>query len=239
MRETALLARECGVRLHTHIAETADEEAFSWRQYGVTPIELLDRADWIESDVWLAHCVHLREADITLMARRGTGVAHCPTSNMLLGSGLAPVPRLLAAGVAVGLGVDGSSSNDSNDLRQEVKQAVLSARAGAGPQALSVRQALWMATRGGAACLGRSDIGSIEPGKAADIALFDLDSLPCAGGELDPIGAVVLGAPRAHTVVVQGQVVVRGGQLTRCNVDEIAARQRRAASRLIEKWRAA
>ncbi|MBV9278574.1 MAG: amidohydrolase family protein, partial [Chloroflexi bacterium] len=220
-------------------AETQDEEAFSRKTFGVGPIELLDRLSWLEEDVWLAHCVHLTPADIGTMAARRVSVAHCPSSNMLLGSGLAPTSQLLAAGVSVGLGVDGSASNDANDLRQEVKQAVLSARARDGAAALSPREALRLATRGSAACLGRPDIGSIEVGKAADICLFDVASLPFAGGGEDVVAMAVLGAPRAHTVVVNGELVVRGGELVQCDPDQLAADQNRAAARLMAKWREA
>ena len=236
--ETAGLARELGVRLHTHIAETLDEEAYSRKEFGVSPIEHLDRVGWLDGDVWLAHCVHVSAEDVAMMAARHVSVAHCPTSNMLAASGLAPVRQLLAGGVSVGLGVDGSASNDANDLRQEMKQAVLTARARDGAAALTVRQAHWMATRGGARCLGRDDIGSIEPGKVADIALFDVESLAFAGAEEDLVAMVVLGEPRARTVLVHGEAVVRDGELTRGDVQEIAAHQNEAARRLMRKRRA-
>lgn len=233
MMETAGLARDLGVRLHTHLAETLDEERYSREMFGSSPVELLDRLGWLAEDVWLAHCVHLSGQDVDMFAEKKVGVAHCPTSNMLLGSGLAPVRAMLDAGVAVSLGVDGSASNDSNDLRQEVKQAVLSARARDGADALSIRDALFMATRSGATCLGRADMGSLEAGKVADIALFDLDSLPCAGGAEDPLAAVVLGSPRVSTLVVHGKIVVEDGRLQTADVGEIAAQQREAARRLM------
>jgi 8-oxoguanine deaminase len=237
MLETAGLARELGVRLHTHLAETVDEEEYSLTKFGVPPVELLDRVSWLEEDVWLAHCVHLRREDITRLADREVSVAHCPTSNMLLSSGLAPTSQLLAAGVAVGLGVDGSASNDSNNLRQEIKQAVLSARARDGASALSARAALYLATRGSAQCLGRTDIGCIAPGKSADIILIDVESLECAGGGEDPVAAAVFGAPHVHSVMVHGQFVVRNGELTNCDREEIARKHIEASARLMQKWR--
>jgi cytosine/adenosine deaminase-related metal-dependent hydrolase len=235
MLETAGLARELHVRLHTHLAETLDEEEYSRRQFGVTPVELLDRLSWLEEDVWLAHCVHLASPDLALFARRGVSVAHCPTSNMLLGSGLAPVPAMLAAGIHVGLGVDGSASNDANDIRAEVKQAVLSARGRDGARALSVRAALHVATRGGAACLGREDVGSIETGKAADFALFDGDSLAMAGAEVDPLAGLVLGSLKPHSVFVHGRAVVDSYQLRTADEGNLAANQRTASRRLMER----
>lgn len=237
MRESADLARRLGVRLHTHIAETLDEDRYSREKFGMSPIELLGQLGWIEDDAWLAHCVHLSERDIILMVNGGAAVAHCPTSNMLLGSGLAPVPQLLRAGISVGLGVDGSASNDANDLRQEVKQAVLSSRVRDGADAMPVREALRIATRGGAACLGRGDIGSIEAGKVADMALFDVRSLECAGGQEDLVAAVILGGPKPDAVMVNGHWVVRDGRLATGDVEEIAAMQNRAAARLMERTR--
>jgi cytosine/adenosine deaminase-related metal-dependent hydrolase len=236
MLETAGLAREMGVRLHTHLAETLDEEAFSLREFGVRPVELLDRVSWLEEDVWLAHCVHISSEDVDLFARRGVGVAHCPTSNMLLGSGLARVPQMVRSGVRVGLGVDGSASNDGNDLRAEVKQAVLSARAREGAGALSVRRALKIATRGGASCLGREDVGSIAEGKAADLVLFDGDALSMAGSATDLVAGIVLGAVRPHSVFVHGRAVVRDGELLTADVAEIASAQRTASARLMNRW---
>jgi cytosine/adenosine deaminase-related metal-dependent hydrolase len=232
MRESAALARQHGVRLHTHIAETTDEDAYSRETFGMSPIALLESLGWAGPDVWVAHCVHPSRPDIDLLASGGVSVAHCPTSNMLLGSGLAPVRRLLSAGITVGLGVDGSASNDGNDLRNEMKQALLVARVRDGADAMSARAALRLATRGGAACLGRDDIGSIEAGKAADIVFFDLDRLELAGGARDIVASVVLGAARPHTVLVHGEPVVRAGVLTRADATALAARQNEASARL-------
>lgn len=237
MLESAGLARELGVRLHTHIAETMDEDAYSRREFGVSPVELLDRVSWLHEDVWLAHCVHPAERDIRLMADNRVSVAHCPTSNMLLGSGLAPTARFLREGIRVGLGVDGSSSNDANDLLQEAKQAVLAARVRDGAHAMSVRQAVRIATRGGADCLGRSDIGGLEVGKAGDVVLFDAQSLECAGGQEDLVAAAVLGGARPDSVIVHGEFVVCNGHLTRCDPQEVAAAENASAARLMARWR--
>jgi len=239
MRESARLARSQGVRLHTHIAETAEEHRFSMERFGISPVELLGTVGWLAGDVWVAHCVHPSEGDIMRLAGAQVGVAHCPSSNMLLGSGLAPTKQLIKAGVNLGLGVDGSASNDSNDLRQEVKQAILSARVRDGATALSVRAALWIATRGGAACLGRDDIGSLEVGKVADVVLFDSDALRCAGAEEDLLAGVVLGGVRPDTVLVGGRKVVRGGTLQELDESALAASHNTASRRLLERWRAA
>lgn len=232
MRESASLARRHGVRLHTHIAETKDEEEYSLREFGTTPVGLLDSLDWLGHDVWLAHCVHPSDADLRALGAHSAAVAHCPTSNMLLGSGLAPVRRFIDSGVPVGLGVDGSASNDGNDLRYEVKQAVLAARIRDGVHALPVRDALRLATRGGAQCLGRNDIGSLEERKAADIVLFHTDDIGFSGGEEDLVAMMVLGSVRPHTVIVGGRVIVRAGQLQTVDTESLAREQRRAAARL-------
>jgi cytosine/adenosine deaminase-related metal-dependent hydrolase len=236
MRESAALARKRGVRLHTHIAETLDEENYSRERFGATPVELLGELGWLGDDVWVAHCVHPGDGGFALLARGGVCVAHCPTSNMLLGSGLAPTARLLASGVRVGLGVDGSASNDGNDLKGEIKQAVLSARVRDGPNALSVRGALRLATRGGAECLGREDIGSLEIGKVADLVTFDAEALESAGGGEDPLAAALLGAVKPCDVMVHGRWIVKDGELTTGDVEEIAREQNRQSSRLLEKW---
>jgi cytosine/adenosine deaminase-related metal-dependent hydrolase len=213
MRESAALARRRQVRLHTHIAETLDEEAYCLKTFNRRPIELLEDLDFLGPDVWLAHCVHLGSADIQRMAQTHTAVAWCPTSNMRLGSGFAPAREMIDAGVAVGLAVDGSASNDSGNLLAEVRQALLTTRARKGAAAMSARAALRVATRGGAACLGRDDIGSIEVGKRADIALFATDDLAHRGAETDPVAALVFCNPGpVRHLLVEGKPVVYHGQ---------------------------
>jgi len=214
MRESVRLARKHRVRLHTHIAETRDEEAYCRERFGRRPVELLEDLDFLGPDVWLAHCVHVDRGDIDRIARTNTAVAWCPTSNARLGSGIAPARELLDAGARVGLAVDGSASNDSGSMLAEVRQALLMTRARLGPGAMSAREALRLATRGGAACLGRDDIGSIEAGKRADIALFRLQQLAYIGAERDPVAALVLCSPTAvRHLFVEGRPVVRDGKL--------------------------
>ena len=228
MEDSANLARALGVRLHTHIAETLDEAAFCQDRFGVRPVELLDGWGWLGPDVWLAHCVHLSEKDIKRIAESGTGVAWCPTSNLRLGSGIAPARALLDESATVGLGVDGSASNDSGNLLAEARQGMLVSRAGGDPEAMTAREALRVATRGGAACLGRDDLGSLEPGKRADLALFDVSELPFAGAEADLVAAVALCAPqRVRHLLVEGRSVVRDGRLVTSDEHAIAAEGRR------------
>ena len=238
MRESVALARRLGVRLHTHIAETADEEAFCLQRFGCRPVELLDRLGFLGPDVWLAHCVHLSDDDIARFAATGTGVAHCPTSNMRLGSGTARVRELVDAGVSVGIGVDGSASNDGGNLLGETRQALLVARVRGGPGAMGAREALRLGTRGGAACLGRDDIGSIEPGKRADVALFDVSGLATAGIEADPVAGLVLAWPqRVRHLLVEGRFVVRDGHLAGADEQAIAAEAHAVARRIAERGR--
>jgi cytosine/adenosine deaminase-related metal-dependent hydrolase len=235
MRESAALARARDVRLHTHIAETKDEDEYSRGRYGRSPVDLLQSWEWLGPDVWLAHCVHPTAEDIGSLAHSGSAVAHCPTSNMLLASGLAPIAAMRSAGIHVGLGVDGSASNDSGDLRQEIKQSVLVARVRDGAHALSTRDALALATRGGAACLGRDDIGCLAPGKVADIVLFDAGALELAGTAPDLTAGVVLGSVRAHTVLVHGRPIVRNGVLLTADSRVLAEEHRRQAGNLLDK----
>jgi cytosine/adenosine deaminase-related metal-dependent hydrolase len=230
------LARRRGVRLHTHGSETKDEAEFCQRQFGRTPTEFLDEHGWLGSDVWLAHCVHLDPAAIERIGRSGTGVAHCPSSNARLGAGIAPVPELLAAGTPVGLGVDGTSSNEAGQLGAEIRQAVLFARARRGAAALTPRQALHMATTAGARCLGRDhEIGSIEPGKLADLALWRTDG-PLHSTIADPVAALALGAlPPLTLLLVQGQPVVTNDRLTRADPEDIAQAAATAARHLADR----
>ncbi len=231
MRESAELARRLGLKLHTHLAETIEEEEYCRELYGCRPVEYLQQLGWIDSDVWCAHCVHLNDADVQAFRDRGVGVAHCPTSNMRLGAGIAPVRTLLDAHVRVGLGVDGSASNERGDLFLEVKQALLVARARGGPAALTARDALRLGTRGGAAVLGRDDLGSIEPGKRADLAVWRTDTLEMAGSR-DLVPGLVLSAPhRVDRLYVGGEEVVRDGRLVHADEEEIARHHRVQAGR--------
>jgi cytosine/adenosine deaminase-related metal-dependent hydrolase len=231
MTESAGLARRLGLQLHTHLAETVEEEAYCQELYGCTPVEYLDSLGWLDGDVWCAHCVHLAPAEIARFAETGTGVAHCPTSNLRLGAGVAPVRELVDAGVRVGLGVDGSASNERSHLGLEVKSALLAARGRGGPRAMTARDAFRLATRGGAAVLGRGDIGSIEPGKQADLAVWPTDGLELAGAA-DPVAGVVLAGPhRVDRLYVGGELVVRGGALVRADEREIASAHRAQAVR--------
>jgi cytosine/adenosine deaminase-related metal-dependent hydrolase len=223
MRAAAGLARNRDVRLHTHIAETVDESDFCAERFGCTPVEYLESLGWLGDDVWLAHAVHLDDVAIARLAATGTGIAHCPSSNARLGAGICRTADLVAAGVPVGLGVDGAASNEESSLLGEASEAVLMARAIGGPQALTVRQSLELATLGGARLIGRVDeIGSLEVGKLADIALWRLDGLAHAD-IADPVAALVLGArPPLELLTVNGETVVERDQLV--TVDEPAAK---------------
>ena len=231
MEESAELARRLELPLHTHLAETAEEEAYCRELYSCRPVEYLEQLGWLAGDVWCAHCVHLDDGDVGKLAATGTGVAHCPTSNLRLGAGVAPVRPLLDAGARVGLGVDGSASNERGDLLFEVKQALLVARGRDGPTALTARDALRLATRGGAALLGRDDVGAIEAGRCADLAVWRTDMLELAGAR-DPVAGLVLSAPhRVDRLLVGGEDVVRDGRLVRASEQEIAQEQRRQAEK--------
>jgi cytosine/adenosine deaminase-related metal-dependent hydrolase len=233
MQESAELARRLGLPLHTHLAETREEEAYCMELYGSTPVEYLTDLGWLGGDVWCAHCVHLSTVDIGDFASSDTGVAHCPTSNLRLGAGVAPVRELLDEGVRVGLGVDGSASNERSDLLLELKQALLVARGRGGAEAMTARDALRLGTRGGAAVLGRGDIGSVEPGKCADLAIWSTDTLQLGGAE-DLVAALVLSAPhRVDRLVVGGRDVVRGGALMHADESEIARAHREQARRFV------
>jgi cytosine/adenosine deaminase-related metal-dependent hydrolase len=235
MRETAALAIAYGVGLHTHLAENDDDVAYSREQFGCSPADYAESLGFTGPHVWHAHCVKLDAHGIDLFARTGTGVAHCPTSNMRLASGIAPVRAMLDAGVHVGLGVDGSASNDSSHLLAEARQALLLQRVGFGVAALTAREALELATRGGAAVLGRDDIGHLAPGMAADIVGFDLDALGFSGGGHDPLAALVLCGPvHADLSVIHGRVAIRDGQLTTIDLPPIVERHRALARSLVD-----
>jgi len=236
MRETAALARENNLLIHTHLAETIDEERYCLDQFGMRPVALMDSLGWLTANAWYAHCVHLDDSEIASFASHGVGVAHCPTSNMRLGSGVARVPAMRRAGVPVGLGVDGSASNDSSDMLGELRNCLLAHRAVGGPQAIRLQEVLDLATRGGAGILGW-DIGALAPGKLADIAVFDTRGLAYAGGDHDPAAALVYCGfdHRARFVIVQGDVVVNEGRLVHMEEADIAAIGRRESRALLER----
>jgi cytosine/adenosine deaminase-related metal-dependent hydrolase len=235
MAETAELARARGVRLHTHLAETDDEEEFCLERFGKRPLEYLDSLGWLGDDVWLAHCVHLDGGEAQRMGSTGTGVAHCPTSNGRLGAGIAPVAALLAAGAPVGLGVDGAASNECGELVDELRAALVVARASGGPTALTARQALELATRHGARCLGREDeLGHLSVGALADVALWDLDEAGFAG-IADPVAALAFGPTRhVDALLVGGELVVEDGELRTADPVTLARGLERASARMRE-----
>jgi len=229
MRDSAALARRHGVRLHTHLAETLDEERFCLERFGKRPLELIRDLGWTGDDVWFAHGIHFNDEEIGSVAATGTGIAHCPSSNLRLGAGICRVSDLVRAGVRVGLGVDGAASNEDSNLATELHQALLLARGRAAMQgdpdaanALDARGAWRLASAGGAACLGRDDCGTLEPGMCADVAFFRIDDLAHAGLN-DPLAGLALApAARAEAVVVNGAIVVRDGRLLTGDEDQIA-----------------
>ncbi len=232
MRDSALLAREKGVMLHTHLAENDEDIAYSLEKFGCRPGEYARDLGWVGEDVWHAHCVKLDVNEIDLFAATGTGVAHCPCSNCRLGSGIAPVRQMRDAGVKVGLGVDGSASNDAGDMISEARQAMLLQRVQNGADAFSAREALELATLGGAQVLGRPDCGALEVGKRADFAVWDVRTLANAGA-WDPVAALVLCGPqRVRDLYVEGRAVVREGQIARLDMPLVAERARGLAAGL-------
>jgi cytosine/adenosine deaminase-related metal-dependent hydrolase len=236
LKQTADLSRRKGVRMHTHLCETLDEENFCQQKFGCSPVDYMESVDWLGPDVWLAHAVHLSDKAIASLAATGTSVAHCPTSNARLGSGIARARDLRDAGVAVGLGVDGAASNEACSLLEEVRHSLLFARARGGPQALTVRDALDMATMGGARVLGRADeIGSLEVGKLADLAVWRLDTLAHID-IADPVAALVLGAPPPlELLLVNGQTVVQQDHLSAIAADALAQEVRTASRTLLAR----
>ncbi len=234
MRDAALLARDKGVMLHTHLAENDEDIAYSLEKFGCRPGQYAEDLGWTGADVWHAHCVKLDPAEIDLFARSGTGVAHCPCSNCRLGSGIAPVRAMRDAGVHVGLGVDGSASNDAGHMMAEARMALLLQRVQNGADAISARETLEIATRGGADVLGRPDLGSLEAGKRADIAIWDMSGIANAGA-WDPVAALVLCGPQnVRDLLVEGQSVVRDGRMVKINLPEVLETQQRLALGLME-----
>ena len=240
MRDSAALARVHSVRLHTHLCETADEEAYTLARHGMRPVDYMQSLDWVAPDVWFAHAVKVSDGDIGMFARTCTGVCHCPTSNMRLASGIAPLRRYLAAGVAVGLGVDGAASNDGSNMLAEARQAMLLARLkmAVEPDAAriwtSARDVLHLATRGGAAVLGRDDIGALAVGRCADFCTLDLESIGYAGAQSDPVAAVIFCAPQtARHTFVHGRAIVRDGRVVTVDMPAIVRAHNRHAAALM------
>jgi 8-oxoguanine deaminase len=253
MRATLEFARRSGLRVHTHLAETRDEEEFCRKTHGCRPVELMQNLGWLGSDVWFAHCVHLNEAELDVFVRTGTGVAHCPTSNMRLGSGIAPIRELVHRGARVGLAVDGSASNDTSNFLAEIRQTLLLHRlpeaerekagaagkeSGAPSPWMSAEDVLWMATRGGANTLGYThEIGSVEEGKAADLILIDTNQLSFAGAMSDPLAAMVFSqsSNTVHTTMVNGRIVVEAGKLLHQDLDKLVRSHNRLSAEMVRR----
>ena len=245
MFESDKLAREYGVQLHTHLAETQDEEVFCLEKFGYRPLGYMQSLDWVGNDVWFAHSVHINDEEIKVYAHEGCGVAHCPSSNMRLGSGAAPIIEYLMAGVKVGIGVDGSASNDGSHLLAEARQAMLLARLRAGLMGASLsaddssklftaRQSLELATIGGAAVLGRKDIGSLEVGKCADFVAINLNRLELAGALHDPVAAILFCQPgNVDLNVVHGEIIVKDQRLVKIDIEKLIKDHNNAAAKLL------
>lgn len=238
LKETADLARKYGVRLHTHLAETIDEEKYCIENYGVRPLEFMEKVNWLGNDVWYAHGVYFNNEEIIKLSKTGTGVAHCPVSNLRLGSGIAPVPKLVSNGVKVGLGVDGSASNDSGNMLREIQMALLIHRVTDGVESTSPLWALSLATKGGAKVLGRNDIGELSVGKCADIAMFKMDELSYGGAAVyAPVASLLLcmGSMRADIVIINGEIVVKDKKLIVDDEIKIKQQADREALNLLER----
>jgi 8-oxoguanine deaminase len=235
MRETLALARSRGVHVHTHLAETLDEERYCTEHFNMRPIELAESLGWVGRDVWHAHVVHANAAEVSRLGETRTGIAHCPTSNMRLASGIAPIRAFESTDARVGIGVDGAASNDSSSLLEEVRQAMLLQRVANGPNAMTARDALWLATRGGAAVLGRDDIGALAPGMAADIAGYRLDRLGLAGGAVhDPLASLVFCRPgNVDLSIINGRVRIRDGEFVDVDLPRLIERHNRIARALV------
>ena len=235
MRNSAEMARSLGVGLHTHLAENVEDIDYSLAQFGMRPGEYIEALGWTGDDVWHAHCVQLDAGEIDLFARTGTGVAHCPCSNMRLASGIAPVRQMADAGMKVGLGVDGSASNDSGHMLNEARQTMLLQRVEQGGDAMTAREALALATRGGAAVLGRDDIGMLAPGYAADIAAFDRRSIDFAGSDWDPLASLLFCGPvKANHTIINGRGVVEDGQLVTMDLGHMLEKHQAMAHHLMQ-----
>jgi len=238
MRESANMARSFKVSLHTHLAENVNDIAYSREKFNMTPAEYAEDCGWVGHDVWHAHCVQLDDAGINLFAHTHTGIAHCPCSNMRLASGIAPIRKMLDAGVSIGLGVDGCASNDSGHMMAEVRQAMLLQRVGFGPDAMTARQALEIATLGGAKVLNRDDIGALKPGMSADIVMFDTRQIGFAGALHDPVAALVFCTPpNVACSIINGRVVIRDGRLTTIDLGQVIERHNTLAYTLAEAAR--
>ena len=244
MRQSAALARQYNVHLHTHLAETKDEEEFCLAEFGHRPLAYAEELDWAGEDVWFAHAVHINHDEVKRMAKAGIGVAHCPSSNMRLASGIAPIRRFRKEGVDVGLGVDGSASNDSSHMLAEARQALLISRVGSAvapeiddlPGMMAAREVLEMATLGGAAVLGRQDIGTLEVGKQADFVAIDLNRIDFAGGLHDPVAATVLCQPvTVDYSVVGGRTIIEEGRLTTLEMETVIEKHNQSAARLLRR----
>jgi 8-oxoguanine deaminase len=234
MRESAVLARACGVSLHTHLAENDNDVAYSREKFGRTPAQYVEELGWVGPDVWHAHCVKLDAHGIALFGRTRTGVAYCPCSNMRLASGIAPVGAMRRAGVPVGLGVDGSASNDSGNMIAEARQALLLQRVGFGPDAMTAREALELATLGGAKVLNRDDIGALKPDMAADVVAFRLDRIGLAGALHDPVAALIFAAPASVALsVINGRIVVRDGAIATIDLPQVIEQHNRLSRALV------
>lgn len=237
MLQTAKLARKHRVRFHTHLAETKDEENYCLQVYGCRPLALMERFNWLGEDVWFAHGIHFNDEELNQLAKTRTGVAHCPSSNMRLGSGIARLPEMLRQHIPVGLAVDGSASNDTSDMLGEMRACLMLHRVLGGADAINVGQVLDIATRGGAQLLGWSEIGTLEPGKAADIAIVEMNRLDYAGALSDPLAAVIFSgiSHQVHTVLVNGQIVVQDGRLLAIDEEKLCAEANRHSQTMMEK----
>jgi cytosine/adenosine deaminase-related metal-dependent hydrolase len=239
MKKTVLLAREHDLQIHTHLAETLDEERFCLEKYKMRPVSFIHTLGWINPNAWFAHMVHLSSEEIKILGENRVGVSHCPTSNMRLGSGIARVKEMLDSGMSVGLGVDGSASNDAGNMFSEIRNAMLLSRLRKQPYWLTARDVLWIATRGGAAALGREDIGEISPGKQADIIGVRLDRLEYAGGIVDPLAAIVFGVAQSPVdfLMSNGKILIQNGKSL--NIDEMSLvqRQNEIAKSMLENAR--